>query len=150
MKICKCLLLCAAVLFAACQGPATTTNTQPPSNTTVAVVTPDPNATVPPVTIAAGKKLYESNCAVCHKENGTGGKVEVLGKKLNPDDLTSDKIKAMADDKIYGYIYKGIEDEGMPAFKDDLTEAEIREVVRYVRIELQKIPETNIIKTTPK
>lgn len=146
MKILAFLILTFALAALSGCGSAANTNTAP-VNTTVAVVTPDPNATPPPETMAAGKKLYLSNCAVCHKDNGTGGKVEVLGKKLNPDDLTSEKIKAMSDDKIYGYIYKGIEDEGMPSFKDDLTEAEIREVVRYVRVELQKIPETNIIKT---
>mgnify|MGYP003462753455 FL=1 len=81
------------------------------------------------------------NCAACHKENGTGGKIEIEGKSINPDDLTTAKIKAFSDDKIIGYIYKGIEDEGMPAFKDKLNEAEIREVVRYVRGGIQKMPE---------
>ncbi|NOT47895.1 MAG: c-type cytochrome [Acidobacteria bacterium] len=148
MKICVLFAACVIVAFSACSG-STATNTGP-ANTTVTVVTPDPNAAPPPETMAAGKKLYASNCAVCHRETGTGGKVEVLGKKLNPDDLTSHKIRAMADDKIYGYIYKGIEDEGMPSFKDKLAEAEIREIVRYVRVELQKIPEADLFKTTPK
>ncbi|MBN8161775.1 c-type cytochrome [Vibrio vulnificus] len=44
------------------------------------------------------------------------------------------------DATIYKYIYNGVEDEGMPAFKDKLSEADIREVVRYIRAEIQKIP----------
>lgn len=92
--------------------------------------------------LAAGRKIYTDNCAACHKEDGTGGKMEFDGKSISPDDLTAEKIKAFSDDKITGYIYKGIEDEGMPAFKDKLSEAEIREVVRYVRAGIQKMPPT--------
>ena len=93
--------------------------------------------------MAQGRKLYTDNCAGCHKEDGRGGKIEIEGKSIDPDDLTSEKIKSFSDEKIYGYVYRGIEDEGMPAFKDKLSEAEIREVVRYVRSEIQKMPATN-------
>lgn len=62
----------------------------------------------------------------------------IEGKTLNVDDLTSDKIKKFSDEKISGYIINGVPDEGMPAFKDDLTEAQIREVVLYVRRGIQK------------
>jgi len=88
--------------------------------------------------LATGRKLYLDNCAICHKETGKGGKVEIEGRTISPDDLTSEKIKKMTDDKIYGYVFNGIVDDGMPAFKDKLSEAEIREVVRYLRAELQK------------
>ena len=54
--------------------------------------------------------------------------------------MTAAKIKSMTDDRIYNYIYRGIPDEGMPAFKDKLTEAEIREVVRFVRAEIHQMP----------
>ena len=134
------VLIIAALALAACSGGGPAANNAAPSNATITVMTPDPNATPPPETLATGKKLYQTNCAACHKENGTGGKMEIEGKSINPDDLTSAKIKAFPDDKIYGYIYKGIEDEGMPAFKDKLSEAEIREVVRYLRADIQKMP----------
>ncbi|MBK9153107.1 MAG: cytochrome c [Chloracidobacterium sp.] len=88
--------------------------------------------------MATGRKLYADNCAICHKESGKGGKVEIEGRSISPDDLTGEKIKKMPDDRIYKYIFDGIADEGMPAFKDKLSEAEIREVVRYIRSELQK------------
>ena len=97
-------------------------------------------AETPADELATGRALYEQNCAGCHKEDGTGGRMTVEGKSLDVDDLTSDKIKKFDDAKITKYIHDGIEDEGMPAFKDTLTEAQIREVVRYVRVGIQKMP----------
>jgi mono/diheme cytochrome c family protein len=101
------------------------------------VATPLPAATLDE--LASGRKVYEINCANCHKANGTGGPVEIEGKKLNPDNLTSDKIKGFTDEKIIGYIMNGVEDEGMPAFKGKLSEGEIRDVVKFVRTEIQKM-----------
>lgn len=97
-----------------------------------------PAATV--ASIASGKELYADNCAVCHKESGKGGKMEIEGKTIDPDDLTSDKIKKFSDEKMIGYVTNGVVDEGMPAFKDKLTEDEIKRVVQYVRTEIQQMP----------
>jgi mono/diheme cytochrome c family protein len=91
--------------------------------------------------MAQGRELYTDNCVGCHKENGKGGKITIEGKSIDPDDLTAQKIKDLPDDRLYRYIHNGIEDEGMPAFKDKLSEAEIREVVRYIRVELQNMPD---------
>lgn len=109
-----------------------------PSNSNAAAATPLPAATIDEV--ASGKKVYEMNCLNCHRADGTGGPVEIEGKKLKPDNLTSDKIKGFSDEKIIGYIMNGVEDEGMPAFKGRLSEGEIRDVVKYVRTEIQKMP----------
>ena len=121
----------------ACDGPNKPANVaaNKPSNI---VATPLPSATIDE--LASGRKVYEINCANCHKADGTGGPVEIEGKKLNPDNLTSDKIKGFTDEKIIGYIMNGVEDEGMPAFKGKLSEGEIRDVVKYVRTEIQKMP----------
>ncbi len=135
MKIVSLIIVLVLVWsFSACGDtqPTVSNNTAKPASTAL------PTATVDE--LARGRKLYSDNCAVCHKESGTGGKIEIEGKNLNVDDLTSEKIKAFADDKIIGYIYNGVPDEGMPAFKDELSEPEIREVVRFVRIGIQKLP----------
>ena len=133
------LVTVAIVMFIGC-GQA------PEANSTARNATPAPPATQQPETapvdlMAQGRKLYSDNCAACHKQDGKGGKVTIEGKTINPDDLTSAKIKNLADDKIYGYIYKGIEEDGMPSFKDKLSEAEIREVVKFLRAEIQKLPQ---------
>jgi len=43
---------------------------------------------------------------------------------------------AASDDKLYNYIANGEEGE-MPAFKDKLSDAEIKDLVKYIRREFQ-------------
>ena len=110
------------------------------NNATVSRSTPAPLPSATLDEVASGRKLYEQNCAGCHKEDGSGGRMEIEGKKINADDLRGDKIKGFTDEKILGYISNGIEDEGMPAFKGKLSEGEMRDVVKYIRVEIQKMP----------
>jgi mono/diheme cytochrome c family protein len=136
-----CVLSSMLVLIAACSNPPTTTNNAaPPRNTTTANAPAATPAAATPMAAASGKDLYAKNCANCHKETGTGGEVVIEGKKIKPDNLTSDKIKGFSDEKIIGYVTNGVEDEGMPAFKDKLSADEIKAVVAYVRSDLQKMP----------
>jgi mono/diheme cytochrome c family protein len=93
-----------------------------------------------PDEVAMGAKLYSTNCAKCHREDGTGGKITVDGKELDPDNLTSKKMAAFSDDKIISKIKIGAEDDGMPAFKDKLTDEQIKQVVKFIRHNLQKVP----------
>ena len=104
--------------------------------------TPAPSVAPSVDVMAAGQKLYKANCAACHREDGTGGKVTIEGRTMKPDNLTDDRRKALSDQKMLSVIHDGIEDEGMPAMKDKLSEAEMREIVRYVRAEIQKMPDT--------
>ena len=98
--------------------------------------TPVPVATVDE--LASGKKVYETSCMICHKDDGTGGRITIEGKNLNVEDLTGDKIKKMTDEKIITYIMNGVEDEGMPAFKGKLSEGEMRDVVKFIRTKFHK------------
>jgi mono/diheme cytochrome c family protein len=100
-------------------------------------VNKSPPPTTPLDELATGQDLYQTNCAKCHQDNGTGGKVTIDGKLLNPKDLTSDRMKARPDKKLIDDITQGSPDDGMPAFKAKLTESEINEVVRYIRSDLQ-------------
>ena len=87
---------------------------------------------------ASGRKIFMEICSNCHREDGTGGKITIEGETINPDNLTTDKMKEMADEKYVDYIKNGVPDEGMPAFKDRLTDAEIQNVISFIRKELQK------------
>lgn len=83
-----------------------------------------------------GRKIFMEICANCHKEDGTGGKVTIEGKTLNPDNLTTEKMQKMSDEKYVDYIKNGVPDEGMPAFKDKLNDAEIQSVISFIRNEI--------------
>lgn len=129
-------VVASSFFIAACsenKSPNTAANTAVPANT---ATTPVPAATIDE--LASGKKVYEQSCANCHKENGTGGVIEIEGRKLDADDLTSAKISKFSDEKIIGYIINGVPDEGMPAFKGILSEGEMRDVVKYIRTEFHK------------
>jgi len=139
MKLLKCGIgfVGIALFIAACAANNTNTNSVAVTNNANTAARVQPTANIDEV--ALGRKVFEQNCAICHKDDGTGGTVEIEGKKLDPDDLTSNKIKKFTDDKIIGYIMLGVPDEGMPAFKNKLSEAEIRDVVKYIRTQFHKM-----------
>ncbi|MGH9947658.1 MAG: c-type cytochrome [Pyrinomonadaceae bacterium] len=129
------IFLCGfSIAFFGCGDTGSTVNTN--NGNRAVAKTPVPKATVDE--LASGKSAYELNCMVCHRSDGTGGKVTVEGRSLNVDDLTSAKIKAFSDEKIIGYMIKGIPSEGMPAFKDKISEGEMRDIVKFIRTEFQK------------
>lgn len=140
MKILKFCAVAVAALFIlyGCTGNNTANVAQ---NTAVTNVPTNVHPTGSPNEIAMGQKLYTDNCAKCHKDDGTGGKVTVDGKEIDADNLTDKKRIALSDDKITKVIKEGVEDDGMPAFKDKLTDDQIKEIIRYVRQDLQKVPE---------
>lgn len=128
------------VLLSAC-----TNETSVNSSNSVAVNaarTPANNASSTPADEAAldPKKLYTKNCAACHRPSGEGGKMEFEGKTINPDNLTSAKAKKLSDDKIANIVKEGVEDDGMPSFKDKLTDEQINAIISYIRSDLQKVP----------
>lgn len=86
--------------------------------------------------LAAGRDLYKTNCAKCHRDDGTGGKITIERKTIKPENLTADKFKNRPDEKLIEYITDG-NDEGMPAFKDKLKPDEIKEIVKFIRKQLQ-------------
>ena len=121
-------------MFAAC-GQTATNNTVATNAKPVTNAAPTLSAT--PATVT-GSKLFADNCAKCHRDNGVGGKITIEGKTLNPDNLTTDKLAAKSDEKVYGYISDGAPDDGMPAFKDKLKDTDIKEIIKFIRSDLHK------------
>lgn len=120
----------ASVLIFSCStADQPVANSAKPVNT--AATTPAPPATLDQAAMAA--EVYATNCMICHKDTGKGGKVTLEGKTINAEDLTAEKIKKMSDEKLIGYVTNGIEDEGMPSFKDKLSADQIKQVVAHVR-----------------
>ena len=138
MKIAKLVIIVAAFCFfvAACASSSgsNVTNTataSTPANTN-SQAAPVPEQTIDQAKMA--ENLYTVHCMTCHKDSGKGGPVTVDGKKLDPEDLTTSKMKAKTDAKLTEYIVEGFPDDGMPAFKDKLSEGEIAALVKHLRV----------------
>lgn len=125
-----------AVFFSfACGGNTPVATDKVAGNTnkpTAATPAPSSTAAVKDETAMAAN-LYTVHCMTCHKDSGKGGPVTVDGKKLDPDDLTAEKFKKMSEEKLIGYVRDGIVDEGMPSFKEKLTDEEMVAVIKHVR-----------------
>ena len=79
---------------------------------------------------------WENHCAKCHGADGKGQ--TKAGRKLNVKDYTDAKVQAeMKDDEMHKAIADGVLDkagkEKMKAYKEELSAAEIKELVGYVR-----------------
>ncbi|HQZ96950.1 MAG TPA: c-type cytochrome [Pyrinomonadaceae bacterium] len=81
------------------------------------------------VAVVNGSEIYKTNCAECHGGSGEGTKKGIP--------LTSGHA---LDHSEEGHIKQVTNGEGnkMPAFRDKLTAEQIKEVVRFVREDIQK------------
>lgn len=133
------VLLFAALFVSACNQSGTSgpSSPEPPAAPESPAAPASPEAPEPPSELAIGEGKYKEYCSKCHKEDGTGGKVEIAGKTLNAENLVSDKMKKEPDSEYIEYITKGIPEEGMPSFEGELSEAEMKAVVKYIREKLQ-------------
>ena len=86
---------------------------------------------------AKGKPIFQAKCVSCHGPAGKGD--GPIGKKLKPPapDFTSAASKAKSQDELRNIIENGIPKTAMKAYKKQLTEAEIQDVLAYV-LALQK------------
>ena len=75
--------------------------------------------------------LFRQNCAVCHGQEANGK--EVNGTLI--PSLRYGEAATLSEEQIYTQIKEG--KLPMPAFKNQLTEDEIRRMVRFVQRDLQ-------------
>ena len=76
-----------------------------------------------------GEKTYKAKCASCHGPDGAGA--TAAGKATKARDFCSDAVKGESDDDWTAIIGKG--KNKMPGYEKQLSAAEIKEVVAYVR-----------------
>ncbi len=81
------------------------------------------------------KENWTKNCLSCHGKDGKGE--TKAGKKAGSKDMTDAKYQAaLSDEKAFKQIKEGMKEDGkerMKAFGDKLTDAEIKDLVAYVR-----------------
>lgn len=78
--------------------------------------------------------VYEENCLSCHEEKGKGD----IGPNLT--DAYWVNVKDVTPGNLYGFIRRGNEEKGMPAWADMLSKEELYAAVHYVL----SVKDTNI------
>lgn len=140
------LLVGTIAIFAACSKPANNTSVEDRTKNVASNSTPSERTSSSPAVSdksANGGELYSTSCAKCHRDDGTGGKITVEGKTIKPDNLAGPKLTAKSDEKLFEYISEGAPDDGMPAFKEKLSVEEIKQIVAFMRSDIQKAPPPN-------
>jgi len=72
--------------------------------------------------IAAGKDLWNTNCASCHGKKGLGDGTKAAQLKTQPADLSTATFQSQSDGSVFYKISEGRGD--MPSFKKKLPDAE--------------------------
>jgi mono/diheme cytochrome c family protein len=86
------------------------------------------------VSIAAGKKLYDSNCAPCHGESAKGDGKMASQFNPKPADLTdAEWAHGSTDGEIFAVLRDGVKNTGMKGFGSKMTAHQMWDVINYVR-----------------
>jgi mono/diheme cytochrome c family protein len=89
-----------------------------------------PAATPAADEFAAARADYQNFCVKCHKEDGSGGNVELDdGQKVKVPDFRAEKH---TEEQFIRKIANGDTDEGMPAFKNRLDPERIAGLARLI------------------
>src|SRR5271154_269613 len=81
----------------------------------------------------SGADTYKAKCAMCHGADGLGNTPAGKSTKVNP--FNSPDVVSMSDADLIAITHKG--KNKMPAYAGKLTDAQISDVVAYIRT-LQK------------
>ena len=90
----------------------------------IAALTLAAGVAAPALALADGKSLFMDNCSACHQATGKG--VKGAFPQLAGSPLVQGDAKVVITTVLNGRA-------GMPAFKDDLSDADISAILTYVR-----------------
>ncbi len=114
-------------------GTPDTEESAPPSETAEAEPAKQKTVTLleSQADLDAGKKLYETNCAVCHKADGAGF-------ATFPSLIDEEWINGNNPEEVFHAISEGNVAKGMIPYKTQLSEKQITQLTSYVLLTLQK------------
>jgi mono/diheme cytochrome c family protein len=79
--------------------------------------------------MAQGADVYKTKCQSCHGPRGVPD--ATVAKYVGVRPVTDSEVKAMSEEKMIAVTTNGL--GKMPAFKGKLTDAQIKDTVRYYR-----------------
>lgn len=82
--------------------------------------------------VEAGRQLYQQHCVVCHGPSGLGDGPLAASLNRPPADLRL-HVPLHPDSQIYAFISGGFPGSAMPAFAGRLTDAQLWNLVHYLR-----------------
>jgi len=82
-----------------------------------------------PVFAQSGESTFKTRCAMCHGADGQAA--GPMGKAMNIPSVKSPDFKKLTESEMIADTTNG--KAKMPAYKGKLTDAQIREVVAYMR-----------------
>ena len=85
-----------------------------------------------PATVAAGRALFQTNCAVCHGQQGLGDGPAAFTLVPRPYNLQV-HVPQHATGEIFYWITEGDVSTPMPAWKDKLSDTERWEIIRFLQ-----------------
>lgn len=156
MKTLKLSLAAAALAaifsLAACgsDAPSNQAANAPNANANAAAATTPAAPASTPDALAAARADYKQFCIRCHKEDGTGGAVELdEGEKIKVPNFREGHGKRHTVEQMAKKITNGDTDEGMPAFGKRLPPERIDALARFISQEFHGLPADAPADTAP-
>jgi mono/diheme cytochrome c family protein len=125
--------------------PAGAATTQEPAAPHPAAISAEAKARKNPVkftevSVSRGKKIFTTQCALCHGDKGDGKGELAADMKLNVPDFTKpDTLKERTDGEIFAIIGAG--KDPMPSQAGRMTDERRWNLVNYLRAVSGKVPE---------
>jgi len=113
-------------------------------------ITPEDSARKNPVkftenSVARGKKIYTSQCAMCHGQNADGKGDAAAEMNITPTDFTKpDTLKDSTDGDLFAILTQG--SGNMPGQQDRMKEKQKWDLINFLRAASGKVPAKS---TTP-
>ena len=83
--------------------------------------------------------LFQQNCIVCHGNTGRGDGPQAAGLDPAPTDFRL-HMPLHTDPQFFAFIANGYPGSAMPAWRDQLAEDEIWNLVNFMRSECSEAP----------
>jgi copper transport protein len=112
------------------------------ATTTVPLTAKDP-VPADQASVTRGRDAFQADCAVCHGATGRGdgpAAASVNPSYPPPADFTTAHAKAHYDGEFFNWIKYGKPPTAMPPFGNTLTDAQIWDVINYIRVVFQGAP----------